>query len=307
MELRGKVAIVTGASRGVGAALAVALASEGCSVACAARSTADAPQRTPGTLDETVARARAAGKPEGGDAVAVPTNLAVAEEVASMVARTIEHYGGVDILVNNAAITFVGDLAQPLRRHDLTMEVNYRAPYLAIREAYPSMERRGGGAIVNVSSLAALAPLPTMLAYGTSKIALEHLTLDAARELYPKGIAVNCFRIDIPVASEGFVANTPGADRTGWEPPEVPAEGIVWMLKQPLRYTGRRESMYHLRARERIMPSRASQPFSGTVPRTELFEGLWEETQPSILREPYEEGRDAPGHVHRHAKSSPMA
>jgi NAD(P)-dependent dehydrogenase (short-subunit alcohol dehydrogenase family) len=288
MELRGKVAIVTGASRGVGAALAVALASEGCSVACAARSTADAPQRTPGTLDETVARARAAGKSQGADAIAVPANLAVEGEVTSMVARTIEHFGGVDILINNAAITFVGDLAQPLRRHDLTMEVNYRAPYIAIRESYPSMERRGGGAIINVSSLAALQPIPNMLAYGTSKIALEHLTLDAARELYPKGIAVNCFRIDMSVASEGFIANTPGADRSTWEPPEVPAEGIIWMLKQPLEYTGRRESMYHLRAREGIMPSRASRPFRSRVPRTELFEGLWEETQPSILREPYE-------------------
>ena len=93
------------------------------------------------------------------------------------------------------------------------MEVNYRAPLIAIREAYPSMEKRGGGAIVNVSSRAALEPLPDMIAYGTSKLALEHLTLDAARELHPKGIVVNCFRIDIPVASEGFVANTPGADR----------------------------------------------------------------------------------------------
>ena len=280
MELKGKVAIVTGASRGVGAALAVALAEAGCSVSCAARSTADAPQTTPGTLDDTVERARRAGATVGGDALAVPTNLASQDDVVAMVARTVEHFGGVDILINNAAITFVGDLQQPLKRHDLTMEVNYRAPYIAIREAYPHMEKRGGGAIVNVSSVAALQPIPGMLAYGTSKIALEHLTLDAARELYPKGIAVNCFRIDIPVASEGFVANTPGADRTNWEPAEVPAEGILWMLAQPLEYTGRRESMFHLREREGIMASRSQQLYTKR-PRTELFDGLWEDTPTS--------------------------
>ena len=277
MELKGKVAIVTGASRGVGAALAVALAEAGCAVACAARSTADAPQSTPGTLDETVERARRAGLEAGGDALAVPTNLASQDDVVAMVGRTVEHFGGVDILINNAAITFVGDLQQPLKRHDLTMEVNYRAPYIAIREAYPHMERRGGGAIINVSSVAALQPLSGMLAYGTSKIALEHLTLDAARELHPKGIAVNCFRIDIPVASEGFVANTPGADRTTWEPPEVPVEGILWMLDQPLDYTGRRESMFHLREREGIMATRAERLYMKR-PRTELFEGLWDDS-----------------------------
>jgi NAD(P)-dependent dehydrogenase (short-subunit alcohol dehydrogenase family) len=286
MELQGKIAIVTGASRGVGAATAVALAGAGCLVACAARSTTESPQRTPGTLDDTVARAREAGNGRGGDAVAVPTNLAQEADVVAMVANTVRHFGGVDILINNAAITFVGDLTQPIRRHDLTMEVNYRAPYLAIREVYPHMERRGGGAIINVSSQAALQPIPEMLAYGTSKIALEHLTLDAARELYPKGIAVNCFRINVPVASEGFIANTPGIDRTEWEPTEVPAEGILWMLRQPPSYTGRRESMYHLRLREGIMASRAVRPYSSPPPRTELFEGLFESRR-SILREPY--------------------
>lgn len=279
MDLKGKVAIVTGASRGVGAALAVALAGEGVLVACAARSTADAPRRTPGTLDETVERAREAGRAAGGAAVAVPTNLAAEVEVTTMVTTTAEVFGGVDILVNNAAITFAGDLGQSLKRHDLTMEVNYRAPFLAIRAAWPLMEQRGGGVIVNVSSQAALQPLPGMLAYGTSKIALEHLTLDAARELYPKGIAVNCFRIDVPVASEGFVANMPDADLSTWEPPEVAAEGIVWMLKQPLSYTGRRESMHRLRAREGIMASRAAAERRGPAPRIELFDGLWTEAE----------------------------
>jgi len=272
-ELRGKVAIVTGASRGVGATLAVALAAEGCLVACAARSTRHAPRKTPGTLDETVARAREAGAAAGGDAVAVPTDLAVPDDIAAMITATAERFGGVDILVNNAAVTFAGELDQDLARHDLTMEINYRAPYLAIREVAPHMARRGGGAIINVSSLAALRPLPHMLAYGTSKIALEHLTLDAARILAPEAIAVNCFRIDLPVASEGFVANMPEADSSDWESTDVPAEGMLWMLRQPASYTGRREGMYALAVREGIMPS-LSERQRGLPPRTEMVDAL---------------------------------
>ena len=73
--------------------------------------------------------------------------------------------------------------------------------------------------MVNVSSVAALYPHPSLMAYGMSKVALERLTVDAASQLAADGIAVNCFRIDLAVASEGFVANTPGADHWEWEPP----------------------------------------------------------------------------------------
>jgi NAD(P)-dependent dehydrogenase (short-subunit alcohol dehydrogenase family) len=270
MDLEGKVAIVTGASRGVGAATAVALAWAGCAVACAARATAAAPQRTPGTLDDTVARIEA----EGGRALAVPTNLAVDDEVVAMVARTVEHFGRLDILVNNAAITFPGDLDIDMKRHDLIMQVNLRAPLIAIREAVPHMKAAGGGAICNVSSAAALYPFPGLMSYGISKIGLERLTVDCARQLAPFGIACNCFRIDVPVASEGFVANTPGVDHSDWEPTDVAAEGIVWMLRQPASYTGRRESMYQLRVREGIMASKAAKPYAGSPPPTELFQGL---------------------------------
>lgn len=271
MDLNGKVALVTGASRGVGAATAVALAEAGCAVACAARSTRDSPQRTAGTLDDTLARIAAVG----GEGLAVATNLAQRDEVRAMVARTVEHFGGIDVLVNNAAVQFIGDLRQPEHRHELTFAVNYWAPLIATQEAVPHMERRGGGAIVNVSSLAALVPFPDMLSYGASKLALERLTLAAARELHPKAIAVNCFRIDLAVASEGFLANMPNVDHSAWEPPEVAAEGIVWMLRQPLDYTGRRESMYHLSEREGIMGTRAPQPLPRTPTATELFDGLY--------------------------------
>ena len=203
-----------------------------------------------------------------------------------MVATTVEQLGRVDVLVNNAAITFVGDLDIPLKRHDLIMEVNLRAPLVAIREAKDHMIREGGGAVVNVSSVAALYPHPGLMSYGIAKVGLERLTVDAAAQLQRHGIAVNCFRIDMPVASEGFVANTPGVDRSTWEPCEVAAEGIVWMVRQPTTYSGRRESMFALGERESIMKSRAQRAAGGPPPPTELFDGLAEVGETSF-REPY--------------------
>jgi len=248
-DLDGKVALVTGASRGVGAATAVALAEVGCHVACAARSTMDQPQRTAGTIDETVARVEAAGR----RGLAVPTNLAVDAEVEAMVATTVEHFGRLDILINNAAITF--------------------------------MRTTGGGSVVNVSSVAALYPHPSLMAYGMSKVALERLTVDAASQLAGDHIAVNCFRIDLAVASEGFVANTPGADHSDWEPSEVAAEGIVWMVRQPSSYSGRRESMFDLRRREGIMASRVAHPVDEPPP-VEMTNGLVSATETAFV-EPY--------------------
>lgn len=257
MEIAGKVALVTGASRGVGRALAIALARAGADVACAARATEAAPLPLPGTVDETVRAVAATGR----RGLAVPTNLADPAQVERMVATTVEHFGRVDVLVNNAAITFPGDLALPMKRYDLIMAVNLRAALQAIQLVAPGMRARRDGAIVNVSSAAALFPVTGLMAYGMSKAAMERMTIDCAEQLRPFGVAVNTFRIDVPVASEGFVANLPDLDHDDWEPTEVPAEGILWMLRQPPSYTGHNAGMAELRARHGIMPSRARRPF----------------------------------------------
>jgi len=178
-----------------------------------------------------------------------------------MVQRTIDTFGGVDILVNNAAITFPGDLALPMKRFDLVIDVDLRAPLIATQAVVPSMRARGGGAIVNVSSVAALNYIPGLMAYGMAKAALEHFTVSAAHQLAADDIAVNTFRIDIPVASEGFVFNMPDADTSDWEPSEVAAEGVVWMIEQPPEYTGHNEGMAALRDRHGIMASRSKRPF----------------------------------------------
>ena len=268
MELRDRVALVTGASRGVGRAVAIALAQAGADVACAARATDDSPLKLPGTVDETVRQVEAAGR----RGLAVPTNLASEAEVERMVRHTIDHFGRLDILVNNAAITFPGDLELPMKRFDLIMAVNLRAPLQAIQLVMPGMVQRRVGAIINVSSAAGLHPFPGLMAYGMSKAALERMSIDAAQQLRPYGIAVNTFRIDVPVASEGFVANLPDIDHDDWEPTEVPAEGILWMLRQPPDYTGRNVGMVELRAAHGIMASRSKRPF--VVPADHPSAGL---------------------------------
>ena len=100
------------------------------------RHRAESPLPIPGTIDDTVHRIVDAG----GDAIAVPTNLAKDDDVERMVATTIERYGRVDILVNNAAITFPGDLDLDAKRFDLVMQVDLRAPLLAIQAVVPGMQ-----------------------------------------------------------------------------------------------------------------------------------------------------------------------
>jgi NAD(P)-dependent dehydrogenase (short-subunit alcohol dehydrogenase family) len=252
MDLRGAVALVTGASRGVGRAIAVALAAAGADVACAARATDASPLRLPGTIDATVREVKAHGR----RGLAVATDLSRPAEVEAIVAHTIEHFGQLDVLVNNAAITFPGDIDLPMKRWDLVIEVNLRAPVLAIRAALPGMIERRCGAILNVSSAAAVMPVPGLLVYGVSKAALERLTTGVAENVRTQGVAVNCFRIDVPLASEGFVYNAPELDKSDWEPTEVGAEGALWMLSQPPEFTGQVLGITHLRQQHGVAHSR---------------------------------------------------
>jgi citronellol/citronellal dehydrogenase len=243
MDLRGTVALVTGASRGVGRAIALALADAGADVACAARATDVSPLKLPGTIDETVRSIEQRGR----RGLPIPTDLSKSDQVEAMVARTISTFGRLDVLVNNAAITFPGDLELPIKRWDLVMDVNLRAPLLAMKAALPGMIARRRGAILNVSSAAAVMAIPGLLAYGVSKVGLERLTTGAGEELRAHGVAVNCLRIDIPLASEGFLYNAPELDKTGWQPTEVGADAAIWMLAQPPAFNGQIKSLSELR------------------------------------------------------------
>lgn len=240
MDLEGSVAVVTGASRGIGKAAALALAAAGADVVCAARSVEGSPSRLPGTVEETARAVQALG----GRALAVPCDVARDEDIEALARRTLERCGRVDILVNNAAVNYRAAIAdtEP-RRWDVMMNVNLRGAFLCAKAFLPAMMKRRAGCIINVSSgavtdaevSAALGIVP----YAVSKAGVEQLTQGLAAELRPYGIAANCLRIEAAVATEGARAVDPGGDYTKWETPEAVAEAIVWLARQGATYTGR--------------------------------------------------------------------
>jgi len=179
-----KVAIVTGAGRGVGAGIAVALAEVGADVVCAAR--------TPEQLDQTVQQVEAAGR----RGLAVPTDVIERAQLESLVEATLAEFGRIDILVNNAG----GWPPQPLlrtseRAFEQAFRFNVTSAFLLTRLVVPHMiETAGGGAIVNISSRAASMVQQGFTAYGTSKAALSFMTREMAPELAPK-VRVNAIEL----------------------------------------------------------------------------------------------------------------
>ena len=261
MSFTGKSVIVTGASRGVGKAIATELGRRGALVVCAARASAANPLRLPGTVDETARLVTEAG----GQGVAVQCDLTIDDDVARLIDVTLERFGRLDMLVNNAAVTFGGDLDIEMKRFDVLMRINVRAPLLATRLAQPHLAvAPDGGRILNVGSVTATGYFPTMMTYGMSKAALEHLTVTSAAVLRAGNIAVNCYRIDVQVASEGYVMNAPGADHSAWADTATAADGAVWILEQPVGWTGRIVPMLALAEQVPSIARLGQDPFTPT-------------------------------------------
>jgi NAD(P)-dependent dehydrogenase (short-subunit alcohol dehydrogenase family) len=236
MDIAGNVAVVTGASRGIGRAIAVALAQAGADVVCTARSTEAHPHKVlTGTIEETTRQVQAIGR----RAAAIPVDVSKEEEVEAMARRVLAEFGRVDILVNNAAVAAPGSFLEvPLRRWDLVMNVNLRGVWLCTRAFLPGMIERGSGCIINVSSYASHEEGFWGLAYGVSKAALERFTTGLGAELSSSGIAVNALQIERYVSSEGFVYLTPDDDHESWEKPESVGEATVWLVSREPSFTG---------------------------------------------------------------------
>ncbi len=150
--MRNKIAIVTGASRGIGKAIALGFAREGATVVVAARSESAPSDRLPGSIHETVAEIER----WGGRGLAVRCDVTDEAGVAVAVGKTLETYGRVDVLVNNAAIDFPLPVADmPLKRWDIVMRVNATGPFLCAKAVLPAMIAQGRGSIINISSQAA--------------------------------------------------------------------------------------------------------------------------------------------------------
>jgi citronellol/citronellal dehydrogenase len=231
--LAGRVALVTGASRGIGVALAQRLAQDGAAVAVVARTLEPDPDaRLRGSLAETVATIVAAG----GRAVPIVANLADPDDRARIVPAVEAALGPVDVLVHNAAAAIYASTASmPLRRRQTVFEVNVHAAIDLAQAVLPGMRAARRGSIVNLSSASSglpIAPPPngipsTMSVYGASKAALERLTVGLAAEVYADGIAVNTIA---PVAA----VDTPGAEALVGqllrEHPEL-VEPVEWLVE----------------------------------------------------------------------------
>jgi NAD(P)-dependent dehydrogenase (short-subunit alcohol dehydrogenase family) len=242
--LGGRVAIVTGASRGIGAAIAERFAEEGALVAVSAR-TLEPDDRYEGSLVETVERITKAG----GDAVPVRCDLSRPEDRQRLVRDTVDLLGPVDILVNNAAVTFFlpfSDFTE--KRFRLMFEVQVRAPYDLAQLVVPSMRDRGAGWILNISSRAAIHPVGPPFeefhrsgatVYGMVKASLDRFSTALAAELYDDGIAVNSLSPWDNVATPG-AGHHDLVHQHQLEGPEWMAEAALALCSQPPRkMTGR--------------------------------------------------------------------
>ena len=240
-SLDGKVALVTGASRGLGAAIAGRLAMAGATLAVSAR-TVEPDPRYPGTLQDTVA----AIEKIGGVASAFQCDVSKSEQRHALIADVTRDVGPIDILVNNAAVTFFYPLPDfPLKRLDLMLEVQVRAPFELCQLVLPGMYERGGGRILNISSRAAehpgQPPYDEMWAkgwtgYGLCKAALERFTTALAAEAHGGGVYANTLA---PLDN----VNTPGAgahdlvEEYALEDPSLVAEAALALVEGDL--TGR--------------------------------------------------------------------
>jgi NAD(P)-dependent dehydrogenase (short-subunit alcohol dehydrogenase family) len=248
-ECKDKVALVTGASRGIGAAIAERLASEGAQVACVARSVDSHPPKLPGTLRETVARIES----RGGCAVAIQGDVMDAASRRSFVEECRRRLGPIDILVNNAAHgPYRPFLDFTPRDFQGTIEANLHAPFELCQLVLPDMIAKQRGWIVNISSATAFHPSkPPYIEwersggyhlYAASKAALDRMSTGLAAEFYAQGIAVNALA---PVAA----VMTPGVEATDvgkWiapemiEPVEAMAEAALALCSgDPATLTGR--------------------------------------------------------------------
>jgi meso-butanediol dehydrogenase/(S,S)-butanediol dehydrogenase/diacetyl reductase len=193
VKLSGKIALVTGAARGIGRGIAEALAAEGVHLALADLGAAEDPAvpyrlGKPADLDETVRRA------EGRGVKAIPllADVTRAADVEAMVATTVQRLGGLDILVNNAGVLVAGPAeAVTETQWDRLMAVNVKGVFLCTRAALPHLRARGEAAIVNVASIAGKTARAYTAAYAASKFAVIGLTQGLAQELGPANIRVN--------------------------------------------------------------------------------------------------------------------
>ena len=230
-SLAGKVALVTGASRGIGRAIAQRFATAGATVVVTARSL-DVAKKEPGTLRETVSLIEA----KGGRAIAIAADLERSEQREALVPRAIAAAGQLDILVNNAGYADYSTIAEMSdATFERTVDHYLRAPFVLSRAAIPHLKARGAGWIVNVGSVTALPPVRPYgwfdanggsTLYAAVKAALNRFTQGLAAELLASKIAVNLIAPSTAIATPGAVRYIPG---------DYPTEDVAYLAECALQ------------------------------------------------------------------------
>ena len=247
-KLDGKVAVVTGASRGIGKAIALLFAEEGARVVCAARTVNEGDHQLEGSLNTTVQEIADAG----GEAAAIAANVSEEDDCVRLIEQAQERFGSVDVLVNNAALNYYYPVVDyPTSRWLRAFAVNFQGPFMLSKAVLPDMIERGSGAIVNISSAAAVGagrgPYQGRggrggVMYASTKAALEVFTQGLAAEVYEHGVSVTCVAPSQIVTTPGTIYHDmiSGLDDPREEPPELMAKSVLLLATEPLdSVTGR--------------------------------------------------------------------
>ncbi len=229
-NLTGRVAVVTGASRGIGKALAIRLAQEGADVVVASKSE-QSTERLPGSIHETADAIRAMGR----RALAIPTDVRDEDAIRNLIERTVAEFGRLDILVNNAGAIWTQPILQtPPKRFDLMMGINVRAAYLACYYALPHMVNQQWGHVLNMCPQLTTQASPGKVAYMISKLGMARVALGVAAEHKSDNIAGNTLWPRTIIETQASIA-WKMADRSQWRTPEIVCDASLAIFAQEPR------------------------------------------------------------------------
>ena len=231
-DLRGKTLFITGASRGIGLAIALRAARDGANVAIAAKSGVPNP-RLPGTIHTAAAAVDAAG----GQGLALQCDIREQDQVQTAVAATVARFGGIDILVNNAsAIWLKGAMETPMKRFDLMQQVNSRGSFLCAQHCLPHLLKADNPHILTLAPPINLDPRwwGPHTGYTLAKMGMSFVTLGLAAEFGPQGVAVNALWPRTVIATDALKM-IPGMNAAGCRVPEILADAAHAVLTTPAR------------------------------------------------------------------------